>query len=252
MAESSIAVAVRVRPFSPKETALLAPQDTYQPFLGDGGLSASGAGAPSTAGPSTFSSSPAKGNTASTLRTRYLRPIVRPIDDKVLIFDPLPDGGFGSTSLNTFGHGSKKPRDIRYAFDRVFDERCSQDNVFEKTTKPLLDGILNGFNASVFAYGVSASASVQRRTAVTPWVLTPFDKSLTSGHGMRQDTYNQRHAGGPRCRLSHNARAVPSSTRNERTVRGPHPPVLSRDLQRVHPGPVEFNTYPARTGSHAP
>lgn len=144
MAESSISVAVRVRPFNSKEASQLPPQDTYQPFLGDGGLSA-------------HSSSPFKGHsvTGPGLRTKYLRPIVKPVDDKVLIFDP-PETVFPySQSTNAYGHGARKPRDVRYAFDRIFDDTCNQETVFENTTKPLLDGVLNGFNASVFAYGVS-------------------------------------------------------------------------------------------------
>lgn len=151
MSESSISVAVRVRPFSNKEAALLAPQDSYQPFLGDGGLSS---------GP------PAKGppGTGPGLRTKYLRSIVAPVDDKVLIFDPPEDNPlarlYSSSTQNTFAHGARKPRDIRYAFDRVFDDKCGQETVFENTTKPLLDGILNGFNASVFAYGVSVCGSL--------------------------------------------------------------------------------------------
>jgi kinesin family protein 18/19 len=143
MAESSISVAIRVRPFSAKESAQLAPKDDYQPFLGDGGLSAG-------------STSKVVHGTGPGLRTKYLRSIVSPVDDKVLIFDP-PEVRTSVTSSgqNTFAHGTRKPRDIRYAFDRVLDDTCSQETVFEKTTKPLLDGILNGFNASVFAYGAT-------------------------------------------------------------------------------------------------
>ncbi len=199
MAEASIVVAVRVRPFSGKEAALLAPAESHIPFLGDGGLGGSpskfvvptlgGSAAPAYAGPvipgsigapasvaapgsSTTSTSasaagaptagPSSGPAA--VRTKYLRNIVQPVDDKVLIFDPpdanplsrLMTGGSGS-GANTFAHGARKPRDIRYAFDRVFPDHSSQEEVFENTTKPLLDGVMNGFNASVFAYGVSRS-----------------------------------------------------------------------------------------------
>lgn len=156
MAESSISVAVRVRPFSGKEKAQLAPTDTYQPFLGDGGLSG---GSPSK---SSGGNSTVNGNgTGPGLRTKYLRNIVQAVDDKVLIFDAPENNPLyknvhsGSGIQNTFAHGMRKPRDIRYAFDRVFDGSCGQEMVFENTTKPLLDGILNGFNASVFAYGAT-------------------------------------------------------------------------------------------------
>lgn len=32
---------------------------------------------------------------------------------------------------------------------------ASQQMVFDSTAKPLLDGVLDGYNATVFAYGVS-------------------------------------------------------------------------------------------------
>lgn len=143
-----ISTPVRIRPFSAKESAQLAPQETYSPFLGDGGLSAR----TSIGGSSTTN--------APSLRTKFLRPIISPVDDKVLIFDP-PETSVLSTAAhgaqNTFAFGKKKAKDVRYAFDRVFDEKCGQRDVFENTTRPLLDGILNGYNASVFAYGVSLS-----------------------------------------------------------------------------------------------
>lgn len=39
----------------------------------------------------------------------------------------------------------------------AFDEDTSQKYIFEKSTKFLLDGIINGFNATVFAYGATGA-----------------------------------------------------------------------------------------------
>lgn len=47
----------------------------------------------------------------------------------------------------------------RYIFDRVLKMDSTQEAVFERTAKPLLDGVLDGYNATVFAYGVSDSIS---------------------------------------------------------------------------------------------
>lgn len=44
---------------------------------------------------------------------------------------------------------------LRYVFDHVFQMDTTQEEVFEKTAKPLLPGVLDGYNATVFAYGVS-------------------------------------------------------------------------------------------------
>ena len=78
------------------------------------------------------------------------------MDDKVLVVDP-PDTSALSRLMNHnhLSHGAKRSKDVRYAFDRVFDASASQHDVFEQTCKPLLDGILNGYNASVFAYGAT-------------------------------------------------------------------------------------------------
>lgn len=41
-------------------------------------------------------------------------------------------------------------------YNRVFDERSSQSDVFD-SVKPLLSSVLNGFNACVFAYGQTSA-----------------------------------------------------------------------------------------------
>lgn len=147
MTESSINVCVRIRPFSEKEASQLAPNEDHTPFLGDGGLA--GGISPNKFLPSATAST-------STLKTRFIRPIVKPMDQKVLVFDP-PDTN-PLTRLYSSGplaHGSRRNKDVRYAFDRVFDSTASQSDVFRETCSPLLDGILNGYNASVFAYGAT-------------------------------------------------------------------------------------------------
>ena len=45
----------------------------------------------------------------------------------------------------------------QFFFDHVFDKNTSQQEVYNKTTKPLLESIIEGFNATVFAYGATGS-----------------------------------------------------------------------------------------------
>jgi len=47
--------------------------------------------------------------------------------------------------------------DGRYVFDEVLNQEATQSMVFERTAKPMLAGVLDGYNATVFAYGVSPS-----------------------------------------------------------------------------------------------
>ena len=55
-----------------------------------------------------------------------------------------------------------KSKEKRYAFDYVFDENCGQTEVFNHTTKFLIDGVLNG---APFG-GASISSSHEARTPV--------------------------------------------------------------------------------------
>ena len=50
-----------------------------------------------------------------------------------------------------------RQKEKRYAFDVVFDENVGQLEVFEKTSKGLVSGVLDGYNASVFAYGATGA-----------------------------------------------------------------------------------------------
>ncbi|XP_066464005.1 kinesin-like protein KIF18B [Eleutherodactylus coqui] len=84
--------------------------------------------------------------------------VVQVVDQNILVFDPDEPETSGIFS-NFKGHdGTKrKGKDLKFIFDRVFGEPSSQQDVFEHTTKPILDGVLNGYNCSVFAYGATGA-----------------------------------------------------------------------------------------------
>jgi hypothetical protein len=60
----------------------------------------------------------------------------------------------------------KRVKDQTFAFDRVFDENTTQGDVYEQTTKPLLDSVLDGYNATVFAYGATGCGKTHTITYV--------------------------------------------------------------------------------------
>lgn len=77
--------------------------------------------------------------------------IVRPMDEHVLIFDPHEHGS------PDFYHGKrrkgrdflkKKNKDMKFAFDQVFDMSANNEEVYEHTTRGIIDGVLDGFNSS--------------------------------------------------------------------------------------------------------
>lgn len=54
----------------------------------------------------------------------------------------------------------------RYAFDAAFDADASQASVYEKTAKPHIPAVLDGYNVTVFAYGATGAGKVKRRVCV--------------------------------------------------------------------------------------
>lgn len=143
--QSSITVAVRVRPFTPAEANKLIQIPGKPLFIGDGALSG------------TLESTNAEESAKANLIPRGIRKIVDVVDDKMLIFDPPATNPLTSMQRNAFPNGNMRARirDYRFVFDSLFDENSLQEQIYESTTKPLLDSILDGYNSTVFAYGAT-------------------------------------------------------------------------------------------------
>ncbi|KAG6833799.1 hypothetical protein H0H87_011733 [Tephrocybe sp. NHM501043] len=134
VAAGSITVAVRVRPPSSWEAARL-PEPCYDTtFRGDGALS-----------------TPAKVH-----HTAPLRDIVQIVDDRILTFDPdEKDQARAFMERGFMPPGTKRYKDRRFMFDKVFGHEAQQHDVYEATSQPLIKGLFDGFNATVFAYGAT-------------------------------------------------------------------------------------------------
>ncbi|XP_069726553.1 kinesin-like protein KIF19 [Phaenicophaeus curvirostris] len=48
---------------------------------------------------------------------------------------------------------ANRSREKTFVFDMVFDHRATQEEVYTSTTKSLIEGIISGYNATIFAYG---------------------------------------------------------------------------------------------------
>ena len=76
---------------------------------------------------------------------------VRVLDSKVVcIMDPATGDKQDILRVN-------RTREKQYAFDHVFEPGSSQESVYHHTTKFLLHGVLDGYNATVFCYGNTGS-----------------------------------------------------------------------------------------------
>ncbi|KAK3292886.1 P-loop containing nucleoside triphosphate hydrolase protein [Chaetomium fimeti] len=143
---SSITVAVRVRPFTIREAAQLVKNDDTTLFLGDGSMAA----APT-----------------PKLHQRGLRPVIKVVDDRCLVFDPPEDNPVQKFTRSVVPAAGKKVKDQVFAFDRIFDQTACQSDVYEGTTKGLLDSILDGYNATVFAYGATGCGKTHTITGTS-------------------------------------------------------------------------------------
>ena len=76
---------------------------------------------------------------------------IRIMDNKmVILMDPIEYNGPNTIFKN-------RSREQTYAFDFAFDKYSTQNTVFEKSTKFLIEGVVNGYNATVFAYGATGA-----------------------------------------------------------------------------------------------
>lgn len=99
------------------------------------------------------------------------RRILEAVDDRMLIFDPNSTRSLSEMESNSFlqrmnrransGGGSRvgchnrRNREHRFIFDRLFDEDSEQNEVYECIGQPLLNSALEGYNATIFAYGAT-------------------------------------------------------------------------------------------------
>ncbi|XP_023666294.1 kinesin-like protein KIF18A isoform X2 [Paramormyrops kingsleyae] len=85
--------------------------------------------------------------------------VVQVVDNHMLIFDPKEEEVtfFHGQKLRNRDVSKRANKDLKFVFDNVFGEDSTQQNIFENSTKGILDGVLNGYNCTVFAYGATGA-----------------------------------------------------------------------------------------------
>lgn len=129
-------------------------------------------------GPTFFGDGSLAGTPKPTLTSKGIRRVIKVVDENFLsvdmfkdqdtwilflsrcanvrrIFDPPEDNPMARFQKTILGPQGKKVKDMKFGFDKVFDENVTQQEVYEATTRGLLDSVLDGFNATVFAYGAT-------------------------------------------------------------------------------------------------
>ncbi|WVQ99388.1 hypothetical protein IAU59_006521 [Kwoniella sp. CBS 9459] len=129
---NAIQIAVRCRPWHPtKEQPFLAVPTNQPYFYGDGNIG---------------------GSTQRPVAPGALRNVVEIIDNRELDFDKPQEPTEGRRGAPMYG---RRYKNRKYVFDQVFSMEATQEEVFGRTAKPLLPGVLDGYNATVFAYGAT-------------------------------------------------------------------------------------------------
>src|ERR1700738_3641792 len=102
-----ILIIVRVRPFNAKELPHVTSIICSPLWVGEGSLAAT---------------------PQNRLSTKGIRRVVQVVDERVLVFDPPEENPIAQYSKTIVAQG-RKSKDMRYAFDRIFDETCTQEDV---------------------------------------------------------------------------------------------------------------------------
>ncbi|KAI5969785.1 KIP3 [Candida margitis] len=188
--QSSISVAVRVRPFTVNENNRLVKPDDDDFFLGDGCFTDGNSN-----NNNAITNNPSSANSITKqkfLNQSGIRKIVNVVDDRMLIFDPPETNPLAKMQKNAFPNSFKgsRIREHKFVFDRLFDEDTSQNEVYQNTTRPLLDSVLDGYNATVFAYGATGCGKTHTisGTVENPGVIFLTMKELYEKIGELSDT----------------------------------------------------------------
>ncbi|XP_061559099.1 kinesin-like protein KIF18A isoform X1 [Phycodurus eques] len=92
-------------------------------------------------------------------KSENVRNVVQVVDKHMLVFDPKEEeiSCFGSQRVRNRNINKRANKDLKFVFDHVFGENSTQDDIFENTTKGVLNSVMNGFNCTVFAYGATGA-----------------------------------------------------------------------------------------------
>ena len=69
--------------------------------------------------------------------------------DGMIIYKKLTKNGVSIDHPDKIHH----PQAMQFYFDKIFDKKSAQVEVFEEAALPLIDNIFEGYNATIFAYG---------------------------------------------------------------------------------------------------
>ena len=113
---------------------------------------------------------------------RNLSSIVNVVDDHLVVVRAPSTAAQQADVLR-----QHRSREKRYAFDHAFSPSASTPEVYKKTTSFLIDGVVAGYNATVFAYGATGAGktytmlgSRESQTGIMFYTLRDLFKKIGS------------------------------------------------------------------------
>lgn len=93
-----------------------------------------------------------------------------------------------SISASALSHGTTKDN-YNFTFDFVFDDFSQQQQVYDQAIQPLVKAHLEGYNATILAYGVSI-------LIINNFLIQPFYQNLTFSFFLQCDGFVQQTGSG--------------------------------------------------------
>ena len=129
---------------------------------------------------------------------------------------------------------------LAYQFEKCFGQETTQEEMFDGCgVKELLDHALEGYSATVFAYGPTGSGKTFSVTGRPESIIKHGSGDGSDGVVIRASESLFDKVGGP----THTAGATPQITPQSHTSAGPEP-----GFQRAHPHAQHLRTYLLRSG----
>lgn len=105
----------------------------------------------------------------------------------------------GTTDQNTERTGDRRSFTRTYEFDAVFDCNATQEQVYNAVCRPIVDGILKGYNGTIFAYGQTGTgktytmegASLRLTSAIKRPISTSSKANLSTTNSSRRLKSNE-------------------------------------------------------------
>lgn len=83
--------------------------------------------------------------------------VTQAINDRMLVFDPKLQRSIGFLQTKRKDVSRRRFKDLKYAFDYVFGPTTKNQDVFHQSMKCIVQGVVEGYNCSVFAYGATGA-----------------------------------------------------------------------------------------------